>query len=140
MFKVFDIAVALYFSYFQCLTPRNIRAGFMRTRIWNIRTLDVYIIAMQELFIEDGKITLKNLLGSFSRQGRSLIFDTAIGQEGTIRVNLTAVAYFTIQAILDALSARDKNKASKAFKNCSESSANEAFACDLNDRAPSNRD
>ena len=138
--NVFDIAVALFFSYFQCLTPRNICNGFVRTGIWNPRTLDVDITALHDLFREEEKITLENLLNSFSRQGRSLIFDADIGREGTIRVNTTAGAHLTSQAILDALSARDKKKASKVKKNCSESSANEAPASDLNDGDPSNED
>ena len=72
--NVFDISVALFFSYFQCITPRNICDGFMRTETWNSRTIDVARMVLHELFRENEKMTLESLLGSFSRQSRSHIW------------------------------------------------------------------
>ena len=86
----FEVSFCIKYAYSASMTSSNIASGFERAGIWCGEILSASIEPLKHLFgsTDNGaSITLETIVDSFMRCGRSLIRDTDVGDEGTVRAN-----------------------------------------------------
>jgi len=116
----FDVAQCIHMAYSKSMTSGNIIRGFEKTGLWDSRQLFASVEPFITLFKAPEKIagssrvSLGDLVNSFSRKGRRQLGSADVEENVTVRINTETDAHLTSNSVLDALKVRDDRRQTRS--------------------------
>ena len=116
---VYVAADCITAAYISAVSHTNIVNGFSATGLWDRLSGGPNPEPLTRLFQRSKRpVTVSELMESFSKSSRSLVFDANVCHAGTIRVDTKEGANLTADVVLDALREREEhcNKLTDPYK------------------------